>query len=189
MGGWPGLGTGQGWPDGLEDQGVTFLKESGLRGPERSRPRAAHVWNVRNAGRAGKEPLEAGEMEVGTARGRPPSPGQQRRLLPWEEKELGRRPRRPKATGLWRSSECSGTKSARWRRDAPTVTDWTYQTMQQRDAAAVKVLDLDPCERSVTQGAMPPKGRKGRRPGRKERWESPEAQRFGGIADGGKQGT
>ena len=96
-------------------------------------------------GSSGEEPLEAAEMEDGTARGRPPSPGQQRRLLPWEEEELGRRPRSQEATGLWRSSGCSGTKSARWRRDAPTVTDWKNQTMRQRDAAAVKVLDLGPC--------------------------------------------
>ena len=47
----------------------------------------------------------------------------------------------------------------------------------------MKVLDLDPCERSVTRRATLPKGRKGRRPGRRERCESPEAQRFGGIAD------
>ena len=139
------------------------------------------MWNVRNAGRAGKEPLEAGEMEVGTARGRPPSPGQQRRLLPWEEKELGRRPRRPKATWVWRVSRSSETKSARWRRGAPTVTDRNYQTMQPfLDQAALEVLDFDPCVRSVTRGATQPKGRKGRRPGRKR---SPEAQRGGRIAD------
>ena len=41
----------------------------------------------------------------------------------------------------------------------------------------------DPYERSVTRRATQPKGRKGRRPGRRERCESPEAQRFGGIVD------
>ena len=100
---------------------------------------------------------------------------------PGRKKELGRRPRRPKATGMWRVSESSETKSARWRRGAPTVTDWNYQTMQPfLDQAALEVLDFDPCVRSVTQGATPPKGRRGRRPGRKR---SPEAQRGGRIAD------
>ena len=78
---------------------------------------------------------------------------------------------------------CSVTKSARWRRGAPTVTDGKYQTVQQPEAAAVKVLDLDPCERSVTRRATQPKGRKGRRPWRRERCESPKAQRCGGIVD------